>query len=575
MSRGGPIRYTAGLLGGGRGWHIARARARWWTGAAVLLAAQATAQVVPPSADPGALQQQRLEEQRRQQEAERLQRAPSGDPLKRAPPAPAVAPAAVDAVRFPVREIRFTTSELLSAEQLQSIARPYEGRKLAFADLLAVAAKVNALYQERGVVTAQAIVPPQDVSGGIVTIRLVEGRVGAINLSGNDSTKDTYITDRIGLRPSELVLLAPLEDDLIRFNRTNDVQLRAELKPGTGFGTSDLNISVQEPPRHELQMFVDNAGGEATGKWRTGLSYVNRSLLGWRDSLSLSTTRASGQEGYGLGYSVPFNRWGGRVGLTWNKDLIDSKFGPLAPLDVTGRSTAVALTLRQPVYVRQDRQLDLVANVQRRSGTSWISGVFLQKTETTDFSIGAEYQASDDSGVWLMGYSTLSGKARVSGVAGDDRYWLGRGSLRRSQNLAPGVSLRLSFNFQHTTSDLLPASQQFFIGGDYSVRGYPVGAHGGDSGYSLSVELHHPLDLGLRGVPMSGFLFLDHGKVRPFRPPGSLLGATDELIGVGWGLNAQLSERVSARLTMAYAPNDLPQKQRDYRIHFQLVASFL
>lgn len=548
---------------------------RLWGLSAVLLACQVAAQVVPPAADPGALQQQRMDEERRREELLRLQRAPLTNPLKAEPAPAAPAAAAPDALRFPVREIRFAASEILSAQDLEAIARDYQGRDLAFADLQALAARVNGLYRAQGFVTAQAIVPPQDVSGGIVTIRLVEGRVAAINLSGNDSTDSQYVTNRIALQPGDLVRLQPLEQDLIRFNRTNDAQLRAELKPGAAFGSTDLNLSLAEPPRHALQFFIDNSGGDATGKWRSGLSYLNRSLLGWRDNLSLNVSRAAGQESYGLGYSVPFNRSGGRLGVTWNKDLIATKFGPLAPLDVTGRSTALGLSARQPVYVDQAMQLDLLATTSRRKGTSWISGVFLQETETTDVSLGAEFQSWDASGAWFASYANLSGKARVSGVARDDHYWVGRGNLRRTQDLGNGLSLRASFNFQHTGSPLLPASQQFFIGGESSVRGYASGAYGGDTGHSLSLELHHPMSLGAPEIATSGFFFVDHGRVKPFRPPASLLGTYEELTSVGWGIDAQISRRVSTRLTLAYAPNDLPNKHHDYRIQFQLVASLL
>ena len=69
--------------------------------------------------------------------------------------------------------------------------------------------------------------------------------------------------------------------------------------------------------------------------------------------------------------------------------------------------------------------------------------------------------------------------------------------------------------------------------------------------------------------------FVDHGRVKPFRPPGSLLGTHEELASVGWGFDAQISKRVSTRLTLAYAPNRLPTKHHNYRIHFQLAASLL
>ena len=75
---------------------------------------------------------------------------------------------------------------------------------------------------------------------------------------------------------------------MIRFNRTNDIQLQADLKAGTQFGTTDLELQVNEPERHVLRLTADNLGSVGTGVNRGGVSYFNRSLLGFRDDLALS-----------------------------------------------------------------------------------------------------------------------------------------------------------------------------------------------------------------------------------------------------------------------------------------------
>jgi hemolysin activation/secretion protein len=541
--------------------------------AAALAATQAAAQL-PPALDPGAIQQRRIEEERRREELERLQRKPVTDPLKReAVDKPAVKPAP-EAVRFLVREIRFTPSEILTAEELESVARDYRGKHVTFAELQELAARINALYKAKGVVTAQAVIPPQDVSEGIVQVRLVEGRVGKIGLEGNASTREGYVTDRLTLKRADLVDLQRLERDLIRFNRTNDAQLRAELKPGAEFATTDLLLTLAEPPRHDLRLFLDNSGSASTGEWRAGVTYLNRSLLGWRDDLSLTTSRAGGQESYAASYGIPFNRWGGRASLAWYKDRTASKYGLLAPLEITGESEAYILTLRQPAYVDARAQVDVLAGGKKRDSTTWISGLFLQGIETQDANLGLEVQLADERGYWLASYTANNGTAQVAGVNNDDDYFAGRGTLRRLHDLGKGWSFRGNLNFQHTGNDLLPSSEQFFIGGDYSVRGYPVGAFSGDQGYSINLELHHPIEAKTaHDVALSGFFFLDNGYVKVFRPPNSVLRDFDEISGVGWGLNATIMKRVYGRLTFAYALNDLPLEPRRYVIHFQLVAS--
>lgn len=541
-----------------------------WMGA-LLIASQAAAQV-PPAADPGAIQQRRIEEERRREELERLQRKPTTDPIRREGIEPPAAGSAPDGVRFLVREIRFPASEILDADSLEGVAREFRGRVLSLAELQQLTARIDALYRARGVVTAQAVIPPQDVSAGIVSVRLVEGRVGQVRLQGNESTREDYVTGRLSLRTSSLVDLPGLERDLVRFNRSNDAQLRAELRPGQAFATTDVLLSLAEPPRHELRLFADNAGSESTGEWRGGLTYLNRSLLGWRDELSLTLNTASGQEGYAAGYTVPMGRWGGRAGFAWYKDRTASKYGPLAALEITGESMSRVLTLRQPVFFGDRVQVDILAGGKNRSARSWSSGVLLQGSESEDANLGVEVQSTDARGVWLASYALTSGRATVTGVDGRDRYDLGRGTVRRLQDLPAGWSLRASLNFQNSSNELLPSSEQFFIGGEYSVRGYPPGVFSGDQGYAAALELHHPIPLEGEGVAASGFVFVDKGYVKVFRPPNSVLRDHEELSGIGVGLIASLGRRVSARLTFGYALNTLPAQPRRYAVQVQLVA---
>ena len=174
--------------------------------AILMIAVPATAQVVIPwSADPGALQQRQIEEDRRRREMEREERKPVTEPLKRPAPAEPAALPGQEAVRFLVREIQFTPSEIFTADELGRLAGEYQGRELTLADLRQLTARINELYRGKGVVTAQAIIPPQDVTRGIIRIRLVEGRLGTINLKGNDSTNERYIIDRLRLKPNDLM----------------------------------------------------------------------------------------------------------------------------------------------------------------------------------------------------------------------------------------------------------------------------------------------------------------------------------------------------------------------------------
>ncbi|RZL64884.1 MAG: ShlB/FhaC/HecB family hemolysin secretion/activation protein [Variovorax sp.] len=530
--------------------------------------------LLPPAADPGALQQRQIEDERRRREAERELQQPA-QPLTR--PAAPVAPTVADASgkRIAVNDIRFTPSEILDAAALERIAADYRGKQVTLTELQQLADRVNALYKDKGVVTALATIPQQDVTAGVIEVRLVEGRVGKVNIEGNASTSASFITPRLGLVGGELVDLQKLENGLVRFNRTNDVRLQADLKPGEVFGTTDLQVSVVEPPKHEMLVTVDNLGSALTGEWRAGLSYRNRSLFGWRDDLSLSYTRAAGQDSRAISYAVPVNRWGGRVSLGLYEDRTQIRYGALASLNITGESRAQVLMLRQPVWIDTRSQWDVVAGAKRRVSSNDIDGVFLQRTDSKDRSLGVEWQWAADTSALTASYIKYWANATV---LERNEYDIDRASLRYSQGLPWGLTLRTALTGQSARQKNLPSGEQFFLGGEGSVRGYPVGSYSGDEGYTASVELHHPLfntQIGSQALTTTGFFFADHGRTMPFRPPDSLLPHHEKLTGIGWGLNAALGKRTSLRLTLGYGLDEMPLAKRNYQVTVQLVSSLL
>ena len=546
--------------------------------ASAALPALAQQTVVPPAADPGAVRQRQIDDDNRRRDAQRLQQ-PITEPIRRdgiAPPEPAGdAKSTSDAVRFQVNRIEFTASEILTAAELETIAADFRGRALTLAELQQLVARVNALYRAKNVVTAQALLPPQDVSQGVVRVRLVEGRVGKVELQGNNSTEADFITNRLGLRAGDLVDLDRLEPALRRFNRSNDVQLRAELKPGSSFGLTDLQVGVTEPERQELRLMLDNLGGESTGAWRLSTTYINRSLLGLRDEFIGTAAAADGLRGLSLAYTFPVNRWGGRLNLGWSRDETALRHGPLVPLNITGVASGYSALLRQPMVVEQRAQVDLLLGSRKRYSENFIDSVFLQRTDSKDHSLGLEAQYFGTGSRWLASYTRYFGEVQVLAPVS---LQIDRGNVRFDQELGAGMSLRGIVGWQSAQQRNLPSSEQYFIGGDGSVRGYPASVLSGDVGRTINLELHHPIGrvtLGTSDLAASGFFFFDRGDVTPFRPPNSSLPARLHLMGAGWGVVAVLDKRVSARLTFGYGLNKLAFEPSRYQIHFQLIASIL
>ena len=479
-------------------------------------------------------------------------------------------------MRFRVRAVEFSASELLTREELDALAGPYQGRTVSLAEIQTLVAQVNELYRSKGIVTAQAILPPQDLTAGIVRIRLIEGRVGRISVQGNESTNERYVTARVRQLPGDLVELAELEQELVRFNRTNDAQVRAELKPGAQIGQTDVQLMLAEPPRHSLKLFSDNYGSTQTGELRGGMMYRNASLLGRRDDLTLSTSHARGQESYSIAYGMPVTTLGTRLNVAYYHDETEVKKGPFAALDLHGRAEALIASVRHPLAIGSTYQLDAVLSGKDRNTRNWFDDLLLQDTDTWDYSAGLEGQLADRAGYWLASITTSRVHSDQLGSS-SRQFNIWRGSLRRSHNLAPGYALVGSFNWQYSGDDLLPASEQFLIGGEYSVRGYGSGILSGDKGYNVNLELHHPVVLleGPDAPRASGFFFVDYGDVRPYRPAGDPRDHRDWIASAGWGMSVAVGKQLSLRGTIGFPLEDVPEESRSHRTTFQLVWSLL
>jgi len=507
-------------------------------------------------------QRRMLEEERRRSQPETPKEPLGTEGLEK----PGGAPPDTSSIRFLLKRIEFSPSEILSKDELDKIAAEYQGKEVTFADLQALVAKVNALYREKGAVAAQAVIPPQDVSGGVVQIRLVEGRVGSYRIEGNESTADRYILSRLKAPVGSLLDTKQLERDLVWFNRTNGPQLRAELVPGAAFGTTDVMLKLTEPDRHNLQAFTDNAGSKSTGEMRTGGIYQNRSLLGYRDELTASYTAADGYQGESGIYSVPFNVWGGRVQLGFYNDETDVRHGAFAPLHLTGHSVAWIGTVRQPVYVTADARVDATLNYASRTIKTWINGVFLQRIDLADVYPGLDFSRYDAQGAWTGNLNVTDGRAKVPAR---ETYTILRGGLRRDQDLPGKFQARLNISGQTTSNrNVLPGSEQFFIGGVGSVRGYSNLVYSGIDGYVANAELHHLLygadpDQSFAGGA-SGFVFHDYGETRLIGPGLQPI----RLQSVGAGVDLSLGRGVSGHVTFGYQLKPQPQEPGIYRIDF-------
>ena len=445
--------------------------------------------------------------------------------------------------KFRLNKVVFEPSKFITAEELDEIAKNYVGRDSDIATLQQIVADINAVYAERGIVTGIATLPDQDADGGIVRIKLTEGRLQKQTIEGNKQTSTFYILQRVNEPVGEILDVPKLNRDVIWFNRTNDVQIKALLQPGTNFGLTDLQLAVIEPPIDTLQLFVDNQGVQNTGRLEGGIFYKRHGLFGVDDRLTFYGVRADGNLNGNVSYNIPVNPWGGRAGVSYTNGQIKIIQGPFTALDVTGRSAQAAVNFSQPVWVTQNWMLLL--NAAQLDGTtiSRFSSIAVTNDHYNKTTGGFSLTNSGNNYSWSVSPSMNYIEWHDHILFGNRTFNTYTGNAIFTGNGPANFSATLLGSWQFSPEKLLPGDQIFSIGGPTTVRGYPTNAAAGDSGYYINAELHYNWSSILKGLDT--YIFADWGAVYSTFP------GIVELSSVGGGFSWEFAP--SIRLEASYA----------------------
>lgn len=520
---------------------------------ALLATVQAHAQAQAPSGagEIGAIQRLERDQLERLRQEQRLKPRPVVPGIDL--PATPTPSAASQRQNIDVRRIEVDASAILSEAELRAAVAPFENRQLSLSQLYEAVTAINQLYDARQMPTARAVLPPQDVVGGTVRIRLVEARVGEVRVGVQNQVSDRFVRERLGLREGQLLSVPELEAALVRFNRLHQAQLSASVKPGQASGTTDVELLAQEPVARRVQTYVDNGGRNTVGEIRLGVVGQWNGLRRSDDSLQLSGVAAEGSSSVAAAYSTALTADGWRLDTSFNVDRIKIIDGPFVPLDIGGSSRTLSLGASKPLVVSAERLWLGYGRLAVKSSESTFGGVTQVKSKLNVLTAGVTGDHQIDDAIWTVD-ANLNAATQSGNADGSFAYL--RANTAWLQPLSPQTQWLLRAGVQAGFSPLLPSSEQFQVGGSASVRGYAEGLLTGRSGYVLSAELRHRMHSPTAGSSwplLTGLAFIDHGAAFPYRPtPLPDVTSRDFLTGVGVGAVADWAPSVQARVTVGW-----------------------
>jgi hemolysin activation/secretion protein len=490
-----------------------------------------------------------------------------------------------------VRSLQVSGQTLFSEAELRAASGFASGSTLSFAQLRHLAARISEFYHVRGYFLAQGYLPEQDVQDGDVTIAVVEGRYGKIDLRNGARLDDDVPAGILrGLDPRDIVANAPLERRLLLLSDIPGVSLKGTLVPGSEVGSSDLIVDIARGPLISGSLEADNAGSRYTGAYRFGGTINVNNPGGYGDLLSLRLLASDGGLGYGrISYQAPLGNLTLGLAFAHLRYDLGREFEAL-----DGSGTADILSVYGSYPLVRSRRANLYALVsfdykKLRDELRLVSSSSDKRVVAATFGFVGDSRddlagggANSFSFGWTSGDLDIrSAPERAADTAtarSNGGYNKLQSSFARLQSLAGPLSLYGAVRGQ-IAFDNLDSSEKIELGGAYGVRAYPEGESFGDTGYVATIEAR--LRLNEAGATSLGQFeligFVDTGEVKYAENPW--FAGSNHIVrsGYGAGINYYGPEGIVVRGSYARKLGTSPATSapdRDGRFWFQLVKLF-
>ncbi|ENQ7938255.1 ShlB/FhaC/HecB family hemolysin secretion/activation protein, partial [Escherichia coli] len=320
-------------------------------------------------------QQQLLDENQRQRDA--LERSA---PLT-ITPSPETS-AGTEGPCFTVSSIVVSGATRLTSAETDRLVAPWVNQCLNITGLTAVTDAVTDGYIRRGYITSRAFLTEQDLSGGVLHITVMEGRLQQIRAEGADLPARTLKMVFPGME-GKVLNLRDIEQGMEQINRLRTEPVQIEISPGDREGWSVVTLTALPEWPVTGSVGIDNSGQKSTGTGQLNgvLSFNNP--LGLADNWFVSGGRSSD-----FSVSHDARNFAAGVSLPYGYTLVDYTYSwsdYLSTIDNRGwrwRSTGDLQThrlgLSHVLFRNGDMKTALTGGLQHRIIHNYLDDVLLQ-----------------------------------------------------------------------------------------------------------------------------------------------------------------------------------------------------
>jgi len=448
----------------------------------------------------------------------------------------------------------------ISTNQLDVIVKSFVDHELGAHRINVLLKRITDVFIERGYVTTRALLGPQNLATGTLKVTIQLGVIEAFTVNGKpihrlkageSSAGGGWFTDAgyenaFPTSSGDPLRLSDIDQGVAQINRLRRNQATVQILPGQNPGESVVDIGNKPGDRLYYTLGVDNYGSSATGvtRYRAGVEADN--LLGLQESLSLNYLDSLDSNAIVGSFAVPFGRH------TFSYTISDSEYQQLIGTTALeyGRTLSHIFGWNYLVSRSVSDITSVDATVSWRRTDREVNGIDLDPQRVAVFRLG---------GSWLHKFvmNDAQGNFTLNGGVSQGLPWFGanhdpHGITRdEAHSQFTKVDATAAFTLplpkigrallayrgvlggQYTNMALF-GSEQLYLGGMDTIRGFRSGEIAGDRGFYSRNELAWVNAPAWKDGRIEPYVFIDAGKASLVAIPGF-----PTLAGAGGGLRVQ------------------------------------
>lgn len=193
--------------------------------------------------------------------------------------------------RFAVNKYLVLGNTVLSPEAIAASLTNIDGNfgtNVSFDGIRTALTELQSAYRTRGYVTVSVGLPQQKLTNAMVKVQVTEGRLAAINVTGNRYYSSNNVMSALPSLHTNLLLNSHvLQSELDAANANRNRQIYPVIGPGPEPGTSELTLKVKDRLPLHARLELNNQGTPGTPDLRMNFNAQYDNLWGLEHQVGL------------------------------------------------------------------------------------------------------------------------------------------------------------------------------------------------------------------------------------------------------------------------------------------------